>query len=103
MHWHAFESVADPLEITVHPLQPATDEFVIIASDGLWDVYSSQEAVTLVQKALKSESVTRAPRDTRAQILSKILVESAYHAGSTDNVTAIIVMLDFSHIHTASL
>lgn len=92
----------DP-EVTIHPLQPDSDEFVIIASDGLWDVYSSSEAVTLVKNALKSEPVASAPRETRAQLVSKILVESAFHAGSTDNVTAIVVVLDFAHIHQAAL
>mmetsp|Transcript_12391 Transcript_12391/g.49660 ORF Transcript_12391/g.49660 Transcript_12391/m.49660 type:complete len:398 (+) Transcript_12391:65-1258(+) len=101
-HGRAALVPVDP-DVTVHPLQPDRDEFVIIASDGLWDVYSSQQAVQLVSKVLKSESVQSAPHDQRAQMVSKFLVDSAFNAGSTDNITAIIVLLDFSKVHQSSL
>lgn len=40
---------ADKLEVDLRP----QDDFVILASDGLWDVMTNQEAVCLVQDTVK--------------------------------------------------
>lgn len=45
---------SDPA-ISVHPLQPH-DQFVIFASDGLWEHLSNQEAVDIVQNHPRSVS-----------------------------------------------
>ena len=46
---------ADP-SISVHQLQPH-DQFVIFASDGLWEHLSNQEAVDIVQNHPRSVSL----------------------------------------------
>ena len=46
---------ADP-SITVYELQPQ-DQFVIFASDGLWEHLSNQEAVDIVQNHPHSVSI----------------------------------------------
>ena len=43
--------IADP-DIHIH-LYEADDEFVLMASDGLWDVFSSQGAVTFARGRLQ--------------------------------------------------
>jgi len=63
------------------------DEFVIIASDGLWDVVSSEEAATLVKECFKEKF-------TPAEAAEE-LCELALKLGSSDNVT--IVIVKFSH------
>ncbi|KAF3483381.1 uncharacterized protein GIQ15_02705 [Arthroderma uncinatum] len=74
--------------VTGHPfttetiIQPETDEFLILACDGLWDVCSDQEAVDLVRN-------TKDP-----QVASKILVEYALSRFSTDNLSCMIVRFD---------
>ena len=40
-----------PLQVTIISRHPA-DEVLVMASDGLWDVMSNQEAVTLAKKCL---------------------------------------------------
>merc|ERR1711924_264674 len=68
--------IADP-DINVH-LCEKDDEFVLLASDGLWDVFSSQGAVTFARERLRehndpdkcteeliAEAMNR-PRGTRA-------------------------------------
>eukprot|EP00123_Amoebidium_parasiticum_P008702 comp18968_c0_seq1/m.21260 comp18968_c0_seq1/g.21260 ORF comp18968_c0_seq1/g.21260 comp18968_c0_seq1/m.21260 type:complete len:366 (-) comp18968_c0_seq1:608-1705(-) len=56
------------------------DSFLILASDGLWDVLSSQEAVLLTHEFRRS-------RDLGA----KQLAVEALKRGSTDNITVVIV------------
>ncbi|KAK2873611.1 hypothetical protein FQN49_002235 [Arthroderma sp. PD_2] len=74
--------------VTGHPfttetiIQPETDEFLILACDGLWDVCSDQEAVDLVHN-------TKDP-----QAASKILVDYALSRFSTDNLSCMIVRFD---------
>ena len=42
---------ADP-DITVTKLEPGQDEFLILACDGIWDCFSSQQAVDFVRQRL---------------------------------------------------
>lgn len=55
------------------------DEFIILASDGLWDVVSNQDAVNLVRDVRDPEKA------------AKKLAEEAMSRGSNDNVSAIVV------------
>jgi len=59
------------------------DEFLILASDGLWDVVSTSEAVKLTQKAFREEKTPRAAAEE--------LCDLAIRLGSSDNVTVVIV------------
>lgn len=55
------------------------DEFLLMASDGLWDVVSNQEAVALVQGI------------SDPQLAAKKLTEEAMTRGSNDNISCIVV------------
>jgi protein phosphatase 1L len=57
--------------------------YIILASDGLWDVFSSQEAVEFVSPFVENEDLFGA----------KQLAEKAMKKGSSDNVTVMIVKL----------
>ncbi|XP_071706835.1 probable protein phosphatase 2C 47 [Rutidosis leptorrhynchoides] len=59
------------------------DEFLIIGCDGLWDVMSSQYAVTIVRKELM---VHNDPRKC-----SRELVSEALKRNSCDNLTVVVV------------
>ncbi|KAI5064100.1 hypothetical protein GOP47_0020770 [Adiantum capillus-veneris] len=63
------------------------DEFLIIASDGLWDKISNEEAVSFVKDTVKEPTMS-----------SKRLATEAVERGSTDNITVIIVFL--KHVST---
>lgn len=88
------------------------DEFVIVATDGVWDVISSQECVTLIHQIMKEYSIVppevrnfsaaeRKEFDTlhRAKIrnikdqMSSIITAIALRRGSTDNITVLIQWL----------
>ncbi|KAL4380871.1 hypothetical protein AHAS_Ahas04G0076800 [Arachis hypogaea] len=61
------------------------DEFLIIGCDGIWDVMSSQEAVSFVRRQLR--------RHDDPQQCAKELVKEALHLNTTDNLTVIGICL----------
>jgi len=69
------------------------DEFVLVASDGLWDVFSNQEAVDFVANMYKKEKTWEAA--------AKALTTKAQSKGSGDNTTVVIVSLDMRTIMDA--
>ncbi|KAD4179505.1 hypothetical protein E3N88_28096 [Mikania micrantha] len=69
--------VADP-EIQEEKVDNSL-EFLILASDGLWDVVSNDEAVAMVRPI-------ESPEDA-----SKMLMQEASQRGSADNITVVVV------------
>lgn len=57
-------------------------DFLIIASDGLWNVLSNKDAVSIVQDISDAESASRK------------LTQEAYARGSSDNITCVVVRFD---------
>jgi protein phosphatase 1L len=62
------------------------DAFLILASDGVWDVMNNQNAVDVVQHQLQKK-----PHDF--QMAAQVLVQDAIDKGSKDHVSAIVVDL----------
>ena len=60
--------------------------FIIVASDGLWDVVDNREAVEFVTEVLRGE---KASYQTAAQLLT----QEAYVRGSSDNIGVLIVAI----------
>eukprot|EP00898_Chlorokybus_atmophyticus_P001359 jgi/Chlat1/2223/Chrsp17S02546 len=60
------------------------DDWLILASDGLWDYVSEEQAVKICQEAPGSES---------SEAVAKRLLRSAVEQGSTDDVTVLAVRL----------
>lgn len=95
--------------ITVHELQPH-DQFLIFASDGLWEHLSNQEAVDIVQNHPRSGIARRLvksalqeaakKREMRYSDLKKIDrgVRRHFH----DDITVIVVFLDSNLMSRAS-
>jgi serine/threonine protein phosphatase PrpC len=61
------------------------DEFMLLACDGLWDVFSAQSAVDFARRMLVQE---HAP-----EVVCEGLVAEALKRGSTDNVSVLLVRL----------
>uniref|UniRef100_A0A5B7B027 protein-serine/threonine phosphatase n=1 Tax=Davidia involucrata TaxID=16924 RepID=A0A5B7B027_DAVIN len=95
--------------VSVHELQPH-DQFLILASDGLWEHLSNQEAVDIVQNHPRSGSARRLvkvalqeaakKREMRYSDLKKIDrgVRRHFH----DDITVIVVFLDSNLVSRAS-
>ncbi|CAM6019924.1 unnamed protein product [Sphagnum balticum] len=78
--------VADP-EIQEDTIEKGVD-FLVLASDGLWDVVTNDDAVKIVAEILKAKE---ADAEKAANELTKV----AYQRGSADNITCLIVR--FNH------
>lgn len=58
------------------------DEYLVMASDGLWDMISNEEVVSIIRDTVKEPSMC-----------SKRLATEAAQRGSKDNITVIVVFL----------
>ena len=81
-------------------VKDAAGEFVIVACDGLWDVFDDQKAVDFVREALNGPPSVSVDKRTGKQVtvdpketVAEMLVEEALKRGSTDNITAIVAWL----------
>jgi len=63
----------------------ADDQFLIVACDGLWDVFTSEAAVEFVRNEISSGK--------RSEVAKKLVDESINVLRSTDNVTAVVLFL----------
>ena len=80
-------------DITVHELTPE-DEFMIVACDGVWDVFTDQEAVDLIRDAIVEKQAQS--QEGHGPVISeseaaKLLVHKSIERGSADNITAIVI------------
>ena len=114
---------------TVLPSSRVRDDFLIVASDGVWDVLSNDDAVAVVQQVLLDQQRARAVADHRADALTsrpadadsavvldggarravrssvasvcaEALVDEAYVRGSGDNLTAMVVVFGTGTVHS---
>ncbi|EIE21791.1 protein phosphatase 2C catalytic subunit, partial [Coccomyxa subellipsoidea C-169] len=83
--------IAQP-EVTILGRRP-DDEILLLASDGLWDVLSNQEACTLAKRCLRRARQRGASRQSAARIAATVLTRAAVDRGSRDNVTVVVVDL----------
>mmetsp|Transcript_17448 Transcript_17448/g.42797 ORF Transcript_17448/g.42797 Transcript_17448/m.42797 type:complete len:281 (+) Transcript_17448:157-999(+) len=77
--------VADP-DITFQPVLEGDDNFIIVATDGLWDVFGSEDAVDFVM-ALREDGHD-------LERIATLVVEEALRRGTYDNITVVIIWLD---------
>jgi serine/threonine protein phosphatase PrpC len=97
-------AVSGEVEIKCFPVYDDKDEFILLASDGLWDVMSSQEVVSYVHKRLnappKDGVVVTSEKDLanlkslRRKNLSRFIANEALRRGSGDNISVVIVWLN---------
>lgn len=94
-HSSIYPNVTGPLlsiepEIRETYLNLLDDEFLILACDGLWDVFSSQDAVDFVRSRFLQRQITE---QDPLSIARELANEAIYARKSRDNVTVTIVML----------
>lgn len=80
-------------EILSYPISDDGDEFILLASDGLWDVMSSQEVVDFVHENLKFHPEL-ATADEKHRYMATVVANEALERGSADNVCVVLVWLN---------
>jgi len=76
--------VCEP-DVLSFQLDETSPHFAVLASDGLWDTHSNEQAVNHVEASLKkSDSMLNAARD---------LARDAFIKGSTDNISVMVINL----------
>merc|ERR1711915_858951 len=75
--------VADP-DVLSFNLKDHRMEFAVLATDGLWDTHTNEEAVTVIRKHI---------RDRDGMHGAAVLAREAYAKGSLDNVTVLVINL----------
>ena len=63
-----------------------SNEFLLLACDGLWDVMDADDAIRVVRDLLFHKKVTAKKAAAR-------LAELAIHLGSSDNITVLLLRL----------
>jgi protein phosphatase 2C len=69
------------------------DEFLLLASDGLWDVFSNADAADLAARCIGRAGERGAGRRAALRIAASVLTKAAVDRGSKDNVTVVVVDL----------
>ncbi|XP_073987533.1 protein phosphatase 1L [Rhodnius prolixus] len=73
--------IADP-DILTFDLSDHKPQFLILASDGLWDTFSNEEAVSFIKSRLHEPHFG-----------AKSITLQSYYRGSLDNITVLIINL----------
>mmetsp|Transcript_14220 Transcript_14220/g.30160 ORF Transcript_14220/g.30160 Transcript_14220/m.30160 type:complete len:498 (+) Transcript_14220:55-1548(+) len=71
------------------------DEFVVMATDGLFDVFASQDVVNFIHGVLEETALdTQENRNETRKNMARTVVEEALRRGTYDNVTVLILWLN---------
>lgn len=73
--------IADP-DILTFDLADHKPLFLILASDGLWDTFTNEEAVAFIKERLNEPHYG-----------AKSITLQAYYRGSLDNITVVVINL----------
>jgi serine/threonine protein phosphatase PrpC len=71
----------------------STDKFLVIACDGLWDVFTNQEVTEYILNEMKNDYKYEAHKSTKNNIAFKLATD-AINKGSTDNISVMILFFD---------
>ncbi|CAD7705312.1 unnamed protein product [Ostreobium quekettii] len=83
--------VAEP-EVTILGRE-REDEFLVLASDGLWDALTDQEACDLAGRCFQRAQEQEASPEVAVRVAARVLMRAALDRGSKDNITVTIVDL----------
>lgn len=95
--------ICDPEISSFSPI--TQDEFMIVATDGLWDVMTSQQAVDIVLEECSKIGLVLPPSDSmtidlksKLDKIANILLSRALELGSTDNITVMIIVISSTQL-----
>src|SRR3546814_1303530 len=79
-------------DVVVHARNPE-DEFILVASDGLWNVLSEAEACATVRRKLRE-------MNGNAKLVAEFLIDQCLRRDSRDNISVAFIVFpaDFRHL-----
>ncbi|XP_056412684.1 protein phosphatase 1D [Hyla sarda] len=80
-------------DTSVHTIDPQTLKFIIIGSDGLWNMVSGQDAVSLCQEQEKSCSNGESGQSFAKILVSRALSQWRQRMLRADNTSAIVISI----------
>jgi serine/threonine protein phosphatase PrpC len=83
--------IAEP-EVVARPRRRG-DELLVLATDGLWDSMTNEEAAGLALRAVRKAVAKGVPRASACRIGASVLTRAAIDRGSRDNITVLVVDL----------
>lgn len=83
--------IADP-DILTFNIDDHKPMFLVLASDGLWDTFSNEEAVKFIKERLDESDYG-----------AKSLTLQAYYRGSVDNITVLVINFMNNRMASASI
>lgn len=84
--------VTNTADISHYLIEEENDEFLVLATDGLYDVMTSQDVVSFVNNVLESAPHTSRRHEIQRD-MAKYVVDEAMKRGTHDNVTVLIVWI----------
>ncbi len=86
-------TVSPKPDVYVHPLNPKVQRFIVIASDGLWNVMSPDEVVQFVWDYEHNRDACHQPRDVVRAIINDALRRWERKNLPADNIAVLIAFL----------
>jgi len=88
-HTHEMDVTLDAVE------EEENETFIILACDGLWDVFQDEDAVAFVKKNVFDSSIHnhKDKQEDKKRDAAKVLIDEALRRGSTDNITCLVAWL----------
>lgn len=77
-------------EVILHT-RAASDEYLVLACDGVWDVFTNEEMALFVQEHVNTSRNSK--KETYLAELADDIVKESMRKGSRDNITALVVRL----------
>ncbi|XP_075706544.1 protein phosphatase 1D [Rhinoderma darwinii] len=92
--FYSGEFVVSPVpDTSVHTIDPLKHKFIIVGSDGLWNMVSAQDAVSLCQEQEKPYVNGECSQSFAKMLVSRALTQWRYRMLRADNTSAIVIRI----------
>ncbi|KAG8587820.1 hypothetical protein GDO81_005793 [Engystomops pustulosus] len=80
-------------DTSVHTIDPQTHKYIIIGSDGLWNMVSAQDAILLCQEQEKSYANGECGQSFSKILVNRALAQWRHRMLRADNTSAIVICI----------
>ena len=83
-------------DVTVHAIDASADEFIVLATDGLWDVFGNADATAALHAWFRANEESERqykPEDKALYAVRRLAHAAVQERGTSDNVTVMMIVL----------